>query len=100
MTVCIYLHLYLDTTIEGHLENLRTLVSFQGVQPWIKCQELRPETKVLNTESLVVPSNEHCEVFYANGVKGLVAKSMAGWDLPRAPATILQLGVLAFTVEE
>lgn len=26
-------------------------------------------------------SNEHYEVFYANGVKGFVAKSMAGWGV-------------------
>lgn len=65
---------------EGHLKNLRTLVSCQGVQPWIKCQELRTETKVLNARSLVEPSNEHYEV-YAIGVRGLGARRMAGWGL-------------------
>lgn len=52
----------------------------QRVQPRMKCQELRAETKkkALNTQPLVVPINEHHKVLYANGVRGLAASSMAG----------------------
>lgn len=47
-------------------------MKFQKVQPQMKCQELRNETKekVSNSQPLAMPSNERCEVFYDNGVKG------------------------------